>query len=502
MRRSSFQHLPLTFWLIPMVALAFALRLFRLGAQSLWFDEIVTVYMAQLSWYDGLLALLGQGIQLTPLFHWAVKLWLPLGDAEWLLRFPAAVVGTLTVPLIFQLGRVYFNRRVGLLAALLFAINPYQIWYGQELRLYALLPLAAAGSMWAFGRLLRREQRRDWWALAGFNMVGFLAHYFMFLVATVQFLVLLVTFKQTYSLLRKWVVAQMAAALPLLPWWGFIIYQRHFAIGVGWVPFPAWADPALTLMNFAFAWPELAGFPALAGALVLLASLIAGCYRAWLNRSAFYLLGLWLFFPFAVVLLLMKFSPVSLYVDRYFLVTSPPLLLLVAAGLLSFQRNWLRWGLTAAFVALTCFGLWRVYFDAADFRKDDWRALARQLDERAGPADAAITCTDGYHLALDYYLPHHNLPAGRVLFAAQLGQVPASAQTVWLVRLNSSRASGHYLAKPNPPALDESELPPVAAKWHRANLQQVISQANLSAYGYRLASPDVLPQIVAWQCGQ
>ena len=52
--------------------------------------------------------------------------------------------------MIFKLGQRYFNETVGLWSALTFAINPFQVWYGQEIKLYALLPLAAAGSMVAF----------------------------------------------------------------------------------------------------------------------------------------------------------------------------------------------------------------------------------------------------------------------------------------------------------------------------------------------------------------
>jgi uncharacterized membrane protein len=156
--------------------LAFALRLYDLDTQSLWFDEIVTVFLARLSWYDGLGGLLGQGIQLTPLFHWVIKLSLFVDDSDWLLRIPAAMVSVLAVAMIFKLGQRYFNNHVGLLAALTFAINPFQVWYGQELRLYALLPLTAMGSMLAFDQLLRTQGQRGIVPLTLFNLLGFAAH--------------------------------------------------------------------------------------------------------------------------------------------------------------------------------------------------------------------------------------------------------------------------------------------------------------------------------------
>jgi uncharacterized membrane protein len=112
----------------------------------------VTVALARVSWYGGLVGLLGQGIQLTPLFHWVIKLWLAVGDSDWLVRVPSMAVGVITIPLIFKLGRFYFDDKVGVLAALIFALNPFQVWYGQEVKLYTLVPLSAAGTMVAFGQ--------------------------------------------------------------------------------------------------------------------------------------------------------------------------------------------------------------------------------------------------------------------------------------------------------------------------------------------------------------
>jgi hypothetical protein len=89
------------------------LRLFHLAEQSFWFDEIVTVALARVSWHGGLVGLLGQGIQLTPLFHWVIKLWLAVGDSDWLVRVPSMAVGVITIPLIFKLGRFYFDDKGG-----------------------------------------------------------------------------------------------------------------------------------------------------------------------------------------------------------------------------------------------------------------------------------------------------------------------------------------------------------------------------------------------------
>ncbi|RME47924.1 MAG: hypothetical protein D6796_07020, partial [Caldilineae bacterium] len=242
--------------LLLLIALGFALRLFRLGAQSLWFDEIITVHLAKLPLREGLDGLLAQGIQLTPFFHWLIKGWLAVGDSEWLVRFPAACFSLLLIPLMYRLGRHYHSAEAGLWAAALATVNPFQIWYAQEVRGYSMLVVAAAGAMLAFERLLREGGRKGLFALWGFSALGVSAHHFMFLVSTVQFLFLALNLKRYYRHLRGWMLAQGLAAVILLPWFGYIVRRRYMAIGIGWIPNPGLWEPLRTLWNFSVGYRE------------------------------------------------------------------------------------------------------------------------------------------------------------------------------------------------------------------------------------------------------
>jgi hypothetical protein len=252
-------------------------------------------------------------------------------------------------------------------------------------------------------------------------------------------------------------------------------------------------------MNFSFAAAEYDSLPAIAGLVLLLVGLVVGCVSAWKIRPAGYLLLLWLVFPFAVVLILMNLSPVSLYVDRYFLVVAPPLLLLISAGLLSLQPAWLRRSALILLVALTGWGLWRVYFDTDNFSKEDWRALARILDERVGLDDVVITCTDGHRLSLEYYNPHQYLSPERVLFAGQVTKMAPATTSAWVVAVQP-RLAMHHLAKTVPPNLDLAQLSPPVAGWQVEHLRNQVAVAGINAYRYELGDSDFLPEIVAWHC--
>ena len=483
--------------LLIIIALAWLARLHNLGDKSLWFDEIVIVALARIPWYEGLVAALSQGFQLTPLFQWVIKLWLAVGDSEWLLRVPAVATSVLTVPLLFKLGRRFFDEGVAWLAAFIFAINPYQVWYGQELKLYALLTFASTGAMLAFSRMLRTGGRKGSGSLLFFNLLGFPTHYFMFLISAVQFLYLIITLKQTYRLLRPWLAAQGVAVLPLIPWWLFIIQQRIVTVGIGWVPWPEWLTPWRTLWDLNFGYSgELSPLTVL-GLTVMAVGLGLGVWRAWSQSKRGWLLILWLFFP-PLITGLMSLGRISFYVDRYLLIITPALTIVIVAGLLSLRAQLLRWGTVLIFTMATAFGLRDVY---SEFVKDDWRAIARQVDRQAQAGDLVITCADGYHLAFEYYNPHRTLKAKDVIYASQVAEVTKRSlyKVAWVVALHP-RMPAHNLARDTRPVLDPTTLSPEAAAWATARLQSQVTAPGISAYRYGLSNALALEEVVAWHC--
>ncbi|MEZ4657654.1 MAG: glycosyltransferase family 39 protein [Caldilineaceae bacterium] len=128
-------------WLLGLILLAFALRVYRLDAQSLWYDEGVTAEITQRTLAD-LTSWTARDIQ-PPLYYYVIWLWGRLaGWSEWSLRFPSVFTGVLTAPLLailaFKLSRI---RRAGILAALIAALHPLLLYYSQEARMYSLLTM-------------------------------------------------------------------------------------------------------------------------------------------------------------------------------------------------------------------------------------------------------------------------------------------------------------------------------------------------------------------------
>jgi len=150
-------------------------RFFHLGAQSLWIDEILTWYSANIGAPLGAKDLL-ENVH-GPLFSLIEHAWCGwAGDSEWALRLPAALFGIATVPAAAWLGTRWLGRREGLWAAWLFALAPFHVWYSQEARNYSLLMLCTCVSGALLLEARERGGRARWIAYLATAAAGLLSN--------------------------------------------------------------------------------------------------------------------------------------------------------------------------------------------------------------------------------------------------------------------------------------------------------------------------------------
>ncbi|HXV97805.1 MAG TPA: glycosyltransferase family 39 protein, partial [Anaerolineae bacterium] len=156
--------------------LALALRLYQLGAPSLWYDELLELDVAQGSFWQ-----IGPQLErhaAMPLDYYLLYGWIKLGRQETWVRFPALIFGVLAVPVIYVLATRLFNKRVGYLAATLLVWASFSVRYSQEVRPYALLLALTMVSYLGLWQAYKTGQVKYWGvAIAGLVGAG-LAHYF------------------------------------------------------------------------------------------------------------------------------------------------------------------------------------------------------------------------------------------------------------------------------------------------------------------------------------
>ncbi|MGH7571254.1 MAG: glycosyltransferase family 39 protein [Gemmatimonadota bacterium] len=156
-------------WLPPalILALAAALRLYHLGAENLWLDEVFSMEQVAAPW-DGIDRYWNMGTR--PLGLVLLYFATLFGDSEFLVRLPYAIVSVLDVGAIYLVSRDLAGRRIALRAALFLAVLPLHVWYAQEARWYAQWAFLATLSFLALIRLWKTGRTR-WWLLHGVTLV-------------------------------------------------------------------------------------------------------------------------------------------------------------------------------------------------------------------------------------------------------------------------------------------------------------------------------------------
>ena len=138
--------------------LAAGLRFYRLDGQSFWADEGNSVVLARMTTGD-VLSSAAADIH-PPAYYLLLKAWGNIfGLDETGARSLSAVLGIFTVWGVYLVGAALKNKRTGLLAALLAAINPFLIYYSQEARMYQLLALTAVFAAYALTQWWRGAPR-------------------------------------------------------------------------------------------------------------------------------------------------------------------------------------------------------------------------------------------------------------------------------------------------------------------------------------------------------
>ncbi|MBI4300129.1 MAG: glycosyltransferase family 39 protein, partial [Chloroflexi bacterium] len=411
-----------------LLVLAFAIRIYRLEYQSIWWDESYTILTSK----KGLVDILGDiGIYDVhpPLFHYALHFWMILaGSSEFGARFLSVAGGMLLVAFAIRAGQTMGNRGVALAAGLLAAVMPAWVAYSQEVRMYAFSIPLSLGSAYAFFLLVRnlraapgsgeREagfalpSRRLWIGYVAVTLLAVYADYFPIYVVLfenlwmVSFLVLSTRRlpQQRGRILRlalTWAASQLVLLLLYLPW---LVAALHYGIGTPLVNL-TYASPPSPLSRLAGMWQGMTlGREGPAGENVLplatvAAVLLVGLVAAWLKRRrrdvrpgivAFlvsYFLSVCALF-FASLQIWPFFHP------RYILIATPPLLLLLAISIERLWRTQAIFGLTAGgLVVFFLASASRGYLFDPNLAKQDARGFVSYLNREVTSDDLVVWAT-------------------------------------------------------------------------------------------------------------
>ena len=403
-----------------LIVLAALLRLFRLGAQSLWIDEMLTLIAATPKPGIPLGTLLLHNIH-GPLHTFVVALMRTVSESEWWLRLPSAVAGVASVPLLYMWVRPRLGSRVATWAALLLAINPLHLHYSQELRNYAFAVCFVLLSCVSLDRLCERWSLRHAVAFSAGVAAAVLCNFSAVFAFVVQSIVFAKNTAPRARAVPRWLVVTAVVILITSPW----IYRVTTFVDFGKLVTPVQPgalDPAELLRgDTTFRWESIpytfyaysVGFAlgpslaemhgdlnatvaqhraAIAWTAIVFGVLAAGGLVSTWRRSAWRggELVLYIVVPLAATLAL-NWQNAKAFNVRYVLIGLPMFLTLVAAGIEAAGGK--RRVAALALVVGTCLpALFNYYRDPAR-QKEDVRAAVRAVEARLQPGECIFAPT-------------------------------------------------------------------------------------------------------------
>lgn len=408
-------------WMIPILLMAFLLRIAYLDAQSLWWDEAMSVAVGNMDLPSAIENRTAGGGAAGFLYFLAIHFWLRLGQGEFVVRLLSVIFGVLAVAGMFPLATLIGAKRLGVTSAFALAISPFHIWYSQEARMYSLLLLLTVLSVYFFIRLLREDRLSNWMAYGIFTLAAMYTHYITPFVIIAQLTYLTLMRRRYRTLLGKWLLCMLALGALLTPWLILSFSRGGLAQApISWIPAPRPADLFWTIYDLGLGSTSDSTHP-----LHILAALSFTAILAYVSfrllrgrimaeqRDRLWFVWLWLILPLVLVFLISLDWPLaqkrSVYVDRYFSPLVPSFLILVCHGTKQIFRKKSALGLLVAAVMLVAVSIsvCSLFVDQR-YHREQWRQAITEIKENARGGDILLV------------RPHHYVP----LYYYDLREIP------------------------------------------------------------------------------
>mgnify|MGYP000847636483 FL=1 len=431
--------------LLALVLTAYGLRVSGLDRQSLWRDEVDAIYFAVRD-LEATLTMFTAAAQNGPLYFVLLRPWFWLaGTSEFVLRYPSVLLGTASVPLLWQVAQQLTPEKRGqnstrmarigrsdadldsrssaqsasysnLVAAALLAISPYMVWYGQEGKMYAAVTFLALLATWFW---LRGVLRGGWGHWLGYWLTvtaAMYVHLLMVLILPLHLVWFLLAWPATRLRWRGYVVTLAGLTLPYLPmafWHWEMLTRPEKLTGFAYTPV---ADALRGLMLYhsrgfiqsvELLWLAPLFFLFAAGLLLGLGEI--GDHRggdtvALAPPRRYALLLAWLTVPVAGILLMSLRQPV--FTERYVIWIGPAALLFVALGAQALLRSSGRaapWvALLLALYGVTIWG-WLNWQQKTTTIKYDLRGAVHYVQQARDPGDLLILQIPHQEWSYRYY---------------------------------------------------------------------------------------------------
>ena len=378
------------------------LRFYHNISVSLWHDEAFSALYLRYPWEE-MMTRIGLDVH-PPLYYIILRLWTNFtGDGLFALRLLSIIFGVLTVWATYHFVKSTFkHKRLAVIATVLVAINPFQIQYALEARMYTLGTFLIIWSSYFLTRALESEHKYKYWLGYALTVAAALyTHYYLLFSVAAQglFLLIYALRNRTFSDLAKGTAAYAAVLVCYLPWIPTLLQQIQRVEKNYWIPsMTAWSIPG-TL------WKMIFGGTGMRNSVLLISTITVAVILFYFAKKVTSFHKWHVFFgtaiPFVAAVVLSLRS--EIYLDRYFVFASIYFTILIGFAFYYIPRFFIRWFTLGLLVSSMLLAFFKNWTELGIETKPGMAAAAEQVNQSANKNDRIIIGSSFIYFTFKYY---------------------------------------------------------------------------------------------------
>jgi mannosyltransferase len=395
------------------------IRVFYITHLSFWLDEAYRFEVARMPLADIISGV--SSVELSPpLYQFVLHCWMQIfGATDFSARMLSVIFGILTVVLVYIFANKLLGRKVALFAALIAAISPLYINYSQEATQYTMLNFLALLSMILYVDLVYKKES-NYSIYAGYILASILAlytHYYFIFILFSQNLFLIIKYlidkklkiKIGIKMVKSWLVTQCIIGLLFLPWIPQMFAQIQNVRILNEILSPSIAKLLFTFLTFCLGFTYYKEWIIPMLSIVFISALtfgilfFKGITKKYKCPEIILLLIILMFIPVLMAHFISYVLP--LYAIWGLLISAVPFYIIIAAGLQSISKRWLKitfFLLVIVLMAASLFNYFKIY------QREDFRSAAKFLEKNSNN-EAIILYSNIAYVPLSHYLTNADI---------------------------------------------------------------------------------------------
>jgi uncharacterized membrane protein len=332
--------------------------------------------------------------------------------------------------MMYVVGKLGYNKRIGLYSTLIFTLSPFMNWYGNEIRMYSLFVFICLANQYFFIKLFKYKEDKTAWA--GFALTaafGIYTHYFFFLILATDALFYFLNRKLfSKDALKKFIIIASGLFLLILPWIVYVLILGKATNAEPNLILPTTVNLFNTFSQFLFGFQtdHLNTILVSLWPITILLGFFALRKNQRVTPSTFYFISCFLI-PNAIAFFVsFVFEPI--YLTRYLIFTMPSMYFLLS-WLFSRYRPWL--GDLCRIILIITMLLTMIYeaVNVATPVKEDYRDVSNYLTFNANTTDVIVVSAPFTIYPISYYYKGPvNVQTLPIWDQNESGSIPAFSQ--------------------------------------------------------------------------